>query len=400
MAEFKYKAQSFSGEHLNGVVEADDQFEAVAKIKQTCPIIFEIEEVSKFTKERIRKITKVNDKTLSLICDRFSTLLKVGLPIVKCVDMLARQMNDKALTKMLKDISADVAMGRSLFSSFSAHEGVFPSTFLESVRSGEESGDLDKTFARLKVYYERNSKTKQKVMSALSYPAFTMVVAVIVVVIIMVVAVPMFSETFASMGTEMPAITKMLIGISNFFINYGLYVGILLLMAFFALRTYMRTEKGAEAVAAFLIGVPIIGPIIQLSAASQFAHTMSMMLSSGMPILSCIMTAGRGVSNYVMRRDILESADEVEEGKSLGTCLGKSKYLPPMLVEMTVMGEETGTLETTLEAVGNFYDNEVDIATNTALSVLEPAIISVLALVVVFVLFSVYIPMFSMYGGT
>lgn len=399
MAEFKYRAQSFSGEQINGVVEADDQFAAVAKIKQSCPVILELEEVSKLTKERTRAVRKVNDKTLGLICDRFSTLLKVGLPIVKCVEMLSRQMDDKALSKMLKDISTDVAMGRSLFSSFSVHEGIFPSTFLESIRSGEESGDLEKTFARLKTYYERTSKTKQKVISALTYPAFTMAVAVVVIAIIMVVAVPMFSETFASMGTELPAATKMLIAVSNFFINYGLYLGLFLIILFLMLRTYMRTEQGAEAISELLIALPIIGPVIQLSAASQFAHTMSMMLSSGMPILNCIMTAGRGVSNYVMRRDILEAADEVEEGKSLGTCLGKSKFLPPMLVEMTVMGEETGTLETTLEAVGSFYDNEVDIATNTAVSVLEPAIISVLAVVVIFILFSVYLPMFGMYGG-
>lgn len=399
MAEFKYRAQSLSGELVNGVVEADDQFEAVAKIKQTCPVVLEMTEVSKLTKERTRRVKKVNDKTLSLICDRFATLLKVGLPVVKCVEMLSRQMEDKALCKLLKDISSDVAMGRSLFSSFSVHEGVFPSTFLESIRSGEESGDLDKAFERLKHYYERTSKTKQKVMSALSYPAFTMVIAVVVIVIIMVVAVPMFTESFASMGTEIPIATKILIAISNFFIKYGLYVGILLVIAFLALRVYMRTEQGAETVAAFVIALPIIGPIIQLSAASQFAHTMAMMLSSGTPILNCIMTAGRGVGNYVMRRDILEAADEVEEGKSLGSCLAKSKFLPPMLVEMTVMGEETGTLETTLDAVGNFYDNEVDIATSTAVSVLEPAIISVLAIVVVFILFSVYLPMFGMYGG-
>lgn len=399
MAEFKYKARSNGGEVLNGVVEAEDQFEAVSKIKQSCPVILEIQELPRLTADRTKAVKKVKDKTLSLICDRFSTLIKVGLPIVKCVEMLARQMDDKALSKMLKEVAADVAMGRSLFSSFAAHEGVFPTTFLESIRSGEESGELDQTFARLKKYYDRTSKTKQKVISALSYPAFTMVVAVIVIVIIMVVAVPTFSKTFASMGTEMPGVTKMLIAMSNFFIHYGLYLAIVLILGILTLRMYMRTQKGAETVSAVLIAMPIVGPIIQLSSASQFAHTMSMMLASGMPILNCIMTAGRGVSNSVMRRDILDAAEEVEEGKSLGSCLGKSKFLPPMLVEMTVMGEETGTLETTLDAVGNFYDNEVEIATNTALSVLEPAIIAVLAAIVVFILFSVYLPMFSMYGG-
>jgi len=399
MAEFKYKAQSRSGEVINGVVEAEDKFAAVDKIKQSCPIVLELDEVPRLSGDRNRAVKKVSDKTLSLICDRFATLIKVGLPIVKCVEMLSRQMDDKALKKMLKDISVDVSMGRSLFSSFSVYEKVFPSTFLESIRSGEESGDLENTFTRLKKYYERTSKTKSKVISSLMYPAFTMVVAVVVIGIIMVVAVPTFARSFTSMGTELPGITKLMIAVSNFFVNYGLYLMVVIVLGIVVLRVYMRTPQGAETTSALLIAVPVVGPIIQLSAASQFAHTMAMMISSGMPILNCIVTAGRGVGNYVMRRDILDAAEEVEEGKSLGSCLSKSKYLPSMLVEMTVMGEETGTLETTLDAVGNFYDNEVDIATANALSILEPAIIAVLAVVVVMVLFSVYLPMFSMYGG-
>lgn len=399
MGNYKYTAKSQSGQIINGVVEADDQFEAVAKIKQTCPVIIEIEEASGSKGLTGPVLRRINDKTLSLMCDRFSTLIKVGLPIVDCVNMLARQMDDKDVSAILKDIGKDVAMGRSLYASFASREGVFPTTFLESVKSGEESGDLDKTFERLKTYYERTSKTKSKVISSLTYPAMTIVVAIVVIIIIMVVAVPTFSKTFASMGTEMPFVTKMLIAISDFFINYGVYLLMMIVAVVMAIRVYMRTERGAETFAVLAISIPIVGKVIQLSAASQFAHTMSMMLSSGMPILKCLETAGKGIGNYVMRRDILEAIEEVEEGKSLGTCLSRSEYLPSMLVEMTAMGESTGTLETTMEAVGNFYDNEVDIATQRALSVLEPAIIAVLAVVVVFILFSVYLPMFSMYGG-
>lgn len=399
MGNFKYTAKSKSGEIVNGVIEASDQFEAVAKIKQTCPVIIEIEETSDIKSLTGPVLRRINDKNLSLICDRFSTLIKVGLPIVDCVNMLSRQVDDKDISAILNGVGKDVSMGRSLYASFAARDGVFPTTFLESVKSGEESGDLDKTFGRLKTYYERTSKTKSKVVSSLTYPAMTIVVAIIVIIIIMVVAVPTFSKTFASMGTEMPWVTKMLIAISDFFINYGVYLLMILVTGIMALRVYMRTPKGAEMVSAVLIAIPIVGKIIQLSAASQFAHTMSMMLSSGMPILKCLETAGKGVGNYVMRRDILSAIEDVEEGKSLSTCLNRSIYLPSMLVEMTAMGESTGTLETTMEAVGNFYDNEVDIATQRALSVLEPAIIAVLAVVVVFILFSVYLPMFSMYGS-
>jgi type IV pilus assembly protein PilC len=225
MANFKYKAISVSGENVTGVVEAPTQMDAVVKVKQTYPVITEIKEVQDLDSVQITK-KKVDVQNLSLLCDRFSIILSVGLPIVKAVDMLADQMEDKNLKATLTDIAKDVSMGRSLYASFAAKGDFFPVTFLESVKAGEESGDLVKVFARLKDYYERSNKTKQKVTSSLMYPMFTMVVAVIVVVIIMVVAVPMFSDTFAQNGMELPAITQFVIDVSNFFINYGLFLGI------------------------------------------------------------------------------------------------------------------------------------------------------------------------------
>lgn len=396
MANFKYKAKSLSGELVSGVIEATTQMDAVAKIKQSCSVIMEIKEVK--TQEGLRLSTKkVSVQNLSLLCDRFSIILGVGLPIVKAVDMLADQMEDKDLKVMLGEIAKDVSMGRSLYSSFCARGSAFPVTFLESIKSGEESGDLVKVFSRLKDYYERTNRTKQKVTSSMMYPMFTMVVAIIVVVIIMVVAVPMFTDTFAASGMELPGVTQFVINVSNFFINYGVYLGFVVVALVVGLRAYSRTDAGAEMISVFLIAIPIVGKIIQLSAASQFAHTMSMMLSSGMPILRCLETAGKSVDNYVMRRDILDSAVGVEEGRTLGSCLKLSKYLPPMLVEMTAMGETTGTLETTLDAVARFYDNEVEITTAKATGLLEPAIICFLAVIVVVILFSVYLPMFSLY---
>lgn len=395
MANFKYKALSVNGEEVGGVVEAVDQMGAVAKIKQTCPVILEIKEVSE--NESAQKLKKIDVQTLSLICDRFAIILNVGVPIIKAVDMLASQMENKEVQEILKDVSKDVSMGRSLYASFAAKGDVFPVTFLESVKAGEESGNLIRVFRRLKEFYEKTSKTKQKVTSSLMYPLFTLVVAAIVIVVVMVVAVPTFSKTFADLGTELPMITKVMIGMSDFFVAYGLYVLLAIGVIAIAIRAYMRTEAGAENVSKIILKLPVVGKIIQLSSASQFAHTMSMMLASGMPILRCIETSGKSIGNYVIRRDILDTIYSVEEGKSLGSCMSQSKYLPSMLVEMTTMGENTGTLETTLEAVALFYDNETEISTAKATGLLEPAIICVLALVVCLVLLSVYLPMFSMY---
>ena len=218
-------------------------------------------------------------------------------------------------------------------------------------------------------------------------------------IIIMTVAVPAFSASFASLGQELPAITKMVIGLSNFFTNYGMILLLVIAALAFAATMYARTPEGAEFFASLVLGIPLIGKIVQLSASSQFAHTMSMMIAAGMPILKCIDTSGKAVGNYILRRDILNTASGVEEGRSLGACLEKSQFLPPMLVDMVAMGESTGTMETTLSAVGNFYDNEVEVSTARALSVLEPAIICVLAVFVIMILFSVYLPMFSMYGS-
>ena len=399
MANFKYKAISTGGESVNGVIEATDQMAAVAKIKETCSIIVEIQEVSGPEIGYKPRTKKCDAKLLSLMCDRFAIILSVGLPIVKAVDLLTGQMEDKALKGILQKVSKDVAMGRTLSSSFSAQNGFFPVTFVESIRSGEESGNLAETFRHLADYYDRTNKTKQKVISSLTYPAITLCVGVIVMVIIMVFAVPMFSNSFASMGNELPGITKFVINTSNFFINYGVFVIFAIAAIILACKLYQRTEKGAEFFGAAVLMIPIVGNIIQLSAASQFAHTMSMMLTSGMPILSCIETAGKSIGNYVMRRDILGAASGVESGKSLSACLEKSKYLPSMLVEMIAVGETTGTLEQTLSAIAGFYDNEVEINTGRATAVLEPAIICFLAVFVVVVLFSVYLPMFGMYGS-
>lgn len=399
MANFKYKAISTGGETVNGVIEATDQMAAVAKIKETCSIIVEIQEVAGPEIGYKPRTKKCDAKLLSLMCDRFAIILSVGLPIVKAVDLLTGQMEDKALKGILQKVSKDVSMGRTLSSSFSAQNGFFPVTFVESIRSGEESGNLAETFRHLANYYDRTNKTKQKVISSLTYPAITMCVGAIVMVIIMVFAVPMFSNSFASMGNDLPGITKFVINMSNFFINYGVFVIFAIAALILACKLYQRTEQGAEFFGAAVLMIPIVGNILQLSAASQFAHTMYMMLTSGMPILSCIETAGKSIGNYVMRRDILGAASGVESGKSLSACLEKSKYLPSMLIEMIAVGETTGTLEQTLSAIAGFYDNEVEINTSRATAVLEPAIICVLAVFVVVVLFSVYLPMFGMYGG-
>lgn len=397
MANYKYIAYSRNGEKVKGVVEALTRTEAAAKIKETCPIVEEIKEVQGEVVKQ--KLQKVKVKELSLMCERFAIIIGVGLPIAKAVQMLANQTEDKNLKHILQEVAEDVAMGRSLSTSFSIRAEAFPNTFIESVRAGEETGALEAAFSRLSTYYKNSSKTRQKVKSALTYPSIVVVVAVIVMAIIMVVAVPSFTKTFAKMGSELPAITKGVMAVSDFIIKYGIMIAVAAAGIFLMLKLYSKTPAGREFFAKTILKLPIFSKIVLMSNASEFAQTMSMMVVAGMPIIKGLEIAGRSMSNFVMKRDVLDAVVGIEAGKTMAYCLGQSEYLPQMLIEMTTIGESTGTLESTLKSVGDYYDNEVQIATGKAMSMLEPMIIAVLAVFVMIILLSVYMPMFSMYSG-
>lgn len=402
MPTYKYEAAYPGGERVSGVVEAVSEAEAVAKIRQSCEIVLSLKEVPKLTAVRnpLTKLRKVNAKSLSLVCRQFAIILKAGMPLVQTVDLVAEQCPDKTLQQLLRQASEDVSNGWSLSYSFEQRgAAVLPVTFRETVRAGEESGDLLASFQRLSEYFERMNKTHESVTSALIYPAFVIVVAVIVVAIIMIYAVPMFTGMFSEMDMELPAATKILIGVSNFFQKYTLVLVAVIALIFFCVRFYANTEKGGMNVAKLQLKIPVIGSVVRMSNASQFAHTMSMLLTAGMPIIQTIEVSGRTMSNECMSQEVLGTLVGVEGGHPLGECMTHSDELPAMLVQMTGVGEATGSLESTLKVLAEYYDSETDLKTKRAISLLEPTIIIVLAALVVLIVFAVYLPMFSMYGG-
>ena len=243
------------------------------------------------------------------------------------------------------------------------------------------------------------NKTHESVVSALTYPAFVIFVAVIVIGIIMGYAVPSLTGMFESLGTELPWVTRALIGMSNFFQKYLLVIIALLALVFFAVRLYGTTEKGGPTLAKFQLQLPVIGSVVRMSNASQFAHTMSTLLAAGMPILQAIEASGKTMSNLCMAQEVLGTLPGVEGGRPFGECLSYTKEIPSMLTQMAAVGETTGAMESTLEVLAAYYDNETDIKTKRAIALLEPALIVVLSIFVVFILMAVYLPMFSMYGS-
>lgn len=401
MPTYKYEAAYSSGEKVNGVVEAVSQTEAVAQIRQSCEIVLSLKEVPKaVTKDPFARFQKISAKSLALTCQQFSIILKAGLPLVQTVDLVAEQCEDKTLKRLLRQVSEDVSNGWALSYSFSQRgEKSLPVTFRETVRAGEESGDLLSSFERMADYFERMNKTRESVVSALTYPTFVILVAIVVVSIIMGYAVPTFTSMFQSMNIELPWVTVALIGISDFFQKYTLMLAGILAAVILAVQAFGMTAKGGPVLARAQLKVPIMGEIVRMSGASQFAHTMSTLLTAGMPILQSIEVSGRTMTNLCMAGEILSTLPGVEGGRSLGECMSYTKELPGMLVQMTAVGEATGAMESTLKVLAEYYDNEVEVRTKRALALLEPAIIVVLAIFVVFILMAVYLPMFSMYAS-
>lgn len=401
MPTYKYEGAYAGGETVTGVVEAVSEHEAVAQIRQSCEVVLSLKEIPQTSgaAQVLDRYRRIDAKSLALVCQQFAIVLRAGMPLVQTVDLVAGQTEDKALARLLRQVSDDVSNGWSLSYSLGQRGGALPVTFRETIRAGEESGDLISAFERMGAYYDRSAKTHAKAVSALTYPAFILAVAVVVVGIIMGYAVPSFVNTFASMDIELPWVTVVLIAVSNFFRRYILVILAIAAALVLAVWCYSRTGNGGMHMSRLRLALPVVGQIGRMANASQFAHTMSAMLAAGMPILQTIEVSGRAMSSRCMAQEVLGAIAGVESGRSLGDCLAQARELPPMLVEMTAMGESAGALESTLDVLAAYYDNEVDVRSARALALLEPAIIIGLAVFVVFILLAVYLPMFSLYGS-
>jgi len=401
MPTYKYEGAYPGGERVSGVLEALSKDDAVAQIRQNCGVVLSLREVPRVTiRDPLTRIHMIGAKSLALTCQQFAIILKAGLPLVQAVDLVADQCVDKKLGDLLHQVSEDVSNGWSMSYSLDQRGAkALPFTFREAVRAGEESGDLTASFRRMADYYERMNKTRESVLSALAYPAFVIGVAVVVVGIIMGYAIPVFTSTFAELGAQLPWVTRTLIAVSNFFRKYILVIVALLAFMIAAVRLYGMTEKGGCSLARVQLGLPVVGKIVLMAGASQFSHTMSTLLASGMPILQAIEGAGRAVTNQCLSNEILDTLPGVEGGRTLGECMSYAVELPPMLVQMTAMGEATGSLESTLKVLAEYYDNEVDVQTKRAIGLLGPTIIIFLAVFVMLILLAVYLPLFSLYGS-
>lgn len=401
MKTFAYTARSGAGSEVKGVLEANTQEEAIAGLKGDGLIVTSISESGGAHDVDLRiGGKKAKEKSLAIMCNQFAIILKAGLPIVRALQLVAEQTDDKTLKVILKNVADEAAAGYSLAESFEKHGEGLPTTFIETVRAGEQSGNLDVVFQRLSTYYERSSKAKSKVKSAMIYPCFVMGVAVAVIIIIMVFAVPTFESTFLSMGVELPWPTQFLIASSNFWSHNIFIVALVVVAIVLAIKFAKRKNDDFRLWWSSLgVRIPVIGRINLMSAASQYAGTMAVMMEAGLSVVKAVEVTAKSISNYWMASALASIQPDLEAGKTLAESLSKTKAYPDLVCEMTGVGEQTGSLDGTLSVLSEYYDNEVETATARSLSIMEPVLIVILAVIVCLILLAVYLPVFNIYGG-
>lgn len=403
MTTYKYHALSRDGAKTAGVVQAQDEYSAVQKIREKCPVILDLTPVREANPNSFLNMQvgsqKIDGKKLAVMCSQFSIMLRSGQMIGRVMQMVANQTADKHLKKLLQECAEDVEEGTSVASAFERHGArMLPYTFIETVRAGEQSGTLDRTFGKLEGYFEKQYKNKEKVKAAMSYPAFVMAVAVVVLIIIMAKVVPSLTSTFSELGGELPVITQILINVSSFFAHWYILMIAVILGSVAGLKIYFGTPGGRLKKGELLLKLPVFGKINTFAGSAQFSDTMATMLSSGLTVNRAIEVTAKVLDNAVLQEEITAMIPKIEEGKSLGDSIKTSRYFPDNLKEMCAVGEESGSLDGTLSTIADYYYNEQDHATQAAVSRLEPTILVLMALFAGFIVIAVYLPMFTMYN--
>ena len=383
-------------------MEGYNELDAVDRIKQTCDVILKLTPVKQDVGSLMSMDiggNKLNAKAFTVMCSQFSIILRAGIPIARTVHLIAEKTTDKTLKRILKSVAEDVESGRTVADAFNDRGGsILPPTFVETIRAGEESGNLDRAFDSMYHLFDKRVKMAGKVRSALAYPMFVLVIAIGVVIVLMVKVVPTFTAIFDSYDAELPFMTRLLIGISNFFRAAWPYILVIAAIIALVYKLVQKTEKGKMGLAKLQLKLPILGNIALLNGASQFASSMTTMLGAGLPITRAVSITSRTMDNYYISSETGKLVGKLEEGKALGSSMAEAAYLPDILVDMVTVGEETGELEETMDTISGYYDAELEMATDAAMKKLEPALLIFMAVIAGFIVIAIYMAMFDMYS--
>jgi type IV pilus assembly protein PilC len=352
---------------------------------------------TKVKKQRVSGGRKVTDKEISIFTRQLATMLKAGVPMLQCFDIVSRGSTNPAFSRMMNDIRADVETGSSLATAFRKFPQYFDALFCNLIAAGEQAGILDTLLERLAVYKEKTLALKGKIKSAMFYPVSIIVVAFVVTAVIMIFVIPSFKEIFTSFGAELPAPTVIVIAMSDFFVTYWyLIFGVTFGSLYFFFQAWKRSPKVQMFMDRALLKAPVVGDLLMKGSVARWSRTLSTMFAAGVPLVEALDSVGGAAGNAVYTQATRGIQNEVSIGTSLGVAMQNSNVFPNMAIQMTSIGEESGALDDMLAKVADFYEREVDEAVDALSSLMEPLIMVVLGTLIGGIVIAMYLPIFKL----
>jgi type IV pilus assembly protein PilC len=339
---------------------------------------------------------KIKEKNVVVFCRIFSTMINAGLPLIQCLDLLAQQEQNKAFSKIIRSIKEDIEGGTSLTNALKKYPNQFDDLFVNLIAAGEAGGILDVILERLSNYMEKAMKLKARVKGAMTYPAAVLGISLAVVALLLLKVIPVFKKMFEGMGGQLPGPTQFLITLSEFTQHYFLYIIAVVVVIYIAFARFYKTDKGRWMMDSLVLKAPIFGELLKKVAVAKFSRTLSTMMSSGVPILEGLAIVSKTSGNVVVENALLKTRQSISEGKTIAEPLQETGIFPPMVVQMISVGEATGALDSMLNKIAIFYDDEVDVAVDSMTALLEPIMMVFLGGVVGGMIIAMYLPIFKL----
>ncbi|MFZ5521901.1 MAG: type II secretion system F family protein [Pseudomonadota bacterium] len=390
-AVFEWEGKDKTGKMVRGEIRAQGEAMVSASLRRQGIM------VTKVKKRRMSGGKSIKPKDISIFTRQLATMMRAGVPLLQAFDIVARGSTNPRVTKLLNDIRSDVETGTSLSAAFRKHPLYFDALYCNLVEAGEAAGILETLLDRLATYQEKTLAIKQKIKSALMYPVAVLVVAFVVVAVIMIFVIPAFKEVFTSFGADLPAPTLAVIAMSEFFVSYWyLIFGFLIGGTYFFFQSWKRSEKMQKTMDRILLKVPVFGQLVYKSAVARWTRTLSTMFAAGVPLVEALDSVGGASGNAVFAEATESIQRDVSTGSSLTASMQTTGIFPVMVLQMSAIGEESGSLDHMLSKAADFYEDEVDEAVKGLSSLLEPIIIVVLGGLIGGIVVSMYLPIFKL----
>ena len=397
MPSFSYTAISKVGKHTKDTIEAASLEAAKNSLRAAGFSILEIKELSALNKDiELPFLGNPTAKDMALFCRQFQSILRAGVPVSSVLSMLGQQTENEKLAAAIREMQASIEKGESLAGSMRRHPKIFSGMLINMVAAGEESGNLEDSFAQMEDYFDKAKKTKAAVGKVMVYPIFLLVVMVIVLIVMMVKIIPSFLKTFEEMNMELPFLTKCVMATSDWFVEWWWLLVLIITGLGVGGYLFNRTNKGKHFFGLLARKIPVLKDLTVRSASATFARTLALLLGSGLSLTESLDLVAMNMSNIYFKEAVQTLKTMVSEGWALNAAMRYTGLFPPMVYNLTAIGEDTGDLQGMLTKTADYYDDEVADATAKMLSLLEPIIILFLAVFVMIIVFSIFLPMLNM----